>query len=956
MEKTPLSRVSLSRMSLRAKVTGISLAIISLALAFSATMSILQMRHEIAVEEGRSVNSVAMGVASAIELAMNVQDTHELSRLANSFLRIPDIEFIAAYRRGSTPLMAAYNDKAVWDAYQAGKLDPATCVTAEHSINKLADEDEFAGELGLEPSGSQAKKKTTNKTVGAVVVGLSTESTRQALWREAQMTIGLTLAAAGIGAFILFITLGRGLRRLQNLANASQAISDGDFSHSVNDPHRDEIGNLARSFDAMRLRLIQRDKKLRGLTVTLQDQVKQRTKDLETALLTAEEANRAKSMFLANMSHELRTPLNGVIGMVDLLLATTTSSQQRRYCDVAKVSAHSLLDLINDTLDFSKIEAGKLELDEVDFNLHETVEGATQMFGERAQKKGLELHCEINPQVPARVRGDPVRLRQVIVNLVSNAIKFTEQGEVAVTVNAMGRDGDDHTIKVEVRDSGVGIPKDRLHRLFKSFSQVDASTTRKFGGTGLGLAISQRIVEIMGGEIGVQSEEKQGSMFWFTAHLKEPSAPEAEKPQGTDLQGLRVLVVDDNTSNRWSLLAQLHSWSVRADGASNGPEAMEMLRAPSDGDPYRIVIAEMHMRSENAEQLVREIKSDPRIHETTVIGLSSMTDAMKPSEMQQIGLAQCLSKPVLPSNLYNAIAGLLARSAAREQIEMAAETGEWPLAGMNVLLAEDHEINRMVAEEILNRFGCRIAMAFNGKEAVEATAREEFDAILMDCQMPEMDGIEATRMIRKMEREAKTGRHVPIIALTANAIKGDRELCLAAGMDGYVTKPIEAEEVLMAIQAVLPKGNNGGGASTAKSAEGAATTAPAPVQASTQQPAAADLPPVDFQSLKRRCMGNKKLAAKALETFGATIEGYVQELSKCLQSGDAKTAGSTAHKIKGAAANVSADAVSRLAGELEALSKRDEISQSENALSQLQREVERARQFISTGIRELVES
>jgi CheY-like chemotaxis protein len=451
---------------------------------------------------------------------------------------------------------------------------------------------------------------------------------------------------------------------------------------------------------------------------------------------------------------------------------------------------------------------------------------------------------------------------------------------------------------------------------------------------------------MMGGEIGVNSVEKQGSTFWFTVRLQQCAAAPAVKSRAADLHGLRVLVVDDNASNRQSLLAQLLSWSVLADGALNTKEAVEMLRASVEGDPYRIVIVDMHMSGQSAERLVEEIKSDPRIHHVTVIGLSSLTDSIKPAEMQRIGLSQCLSKPVLPSNLYNAITGLLARNATREAPAVDLEISSTPLLGVKVLLAEDHEINRMVAEEILTRFGCKIVMAVNGREAVDAAMRDKFGAILMDCQMPEMDGLEATRMIRSLESQLQPPRHVPIIALTANAIKGDRELCLAAGMDGYVTKPIAAEEVLTAIQAVIPRNRL-----NAAAASGAQKP-----QKASEPGATSECQPVNFQALRRRCMGNKKLAAKALETFGATIESYVRDLSQSLQNGDAKAAGATAHKIKGAAGNVSAEEICRLAAELENLSRNDELSQSQAALSDLEREVARAREFIATRIKELIDA
>jgi signal transduction histidine kinase/DNA-binding response OmpR family regulator len=800
-----------SRMSLRAKVTGISLVIIGLTLALSATISILQMRYQIEAEQHRSADSVVLGIARASELSMTVGDTRELSRLLSSFLRDPELLFIAAYTSDSKPPIVAIRDLQAWQDYAAGKIDPERCIISQHHVDALEEKDDIPTDV--EPDAAETRRNSGKPAdVGRIVIGLSTVATRQAQTRESRLILFATLAAAAVGGTFLFFTLGSWLRRLQDLATASQSIARGDFSNSVSDRHDDEIGRLAHSFEGMRLALMGRDAKLRGFTETLQDQVKQRTRDLEHALLLAEEANRAKSMFLAHMSHELRTPLNGVIGMVDLLLATPTNPQQRRYCDLAKISARSLLDLINDVLDFSKIEAGKLELESADFDLHEAVEGVAQILNERARKKNLELLCRIDPEVPRFVTGDPVRFRQVLMNLISNAVKFTERGEVSVHVALLEQRGPKAMVKIEVRDTGLGIPKDRQDRLFKSFSQVDASTTRKFGGSGLGLAISQRITEIMGGQMGVESEEGKGSTFWFTSQLQTrvPDAAEA-KPQS----------------------------------------------APQTADEF-------------------------------------------PADSS-------------------------------------------PLEGMKVLLAEDHEINQMVAGEILTRAGCQVTIVANGQEALEAVQRGGLDLVLMDCQMPMMDGLEATRRIRKHESESNKGAHIPIIALTANAIKGDRELCLAAGMDGYVTKPIEAAEVISTIQSLAPAGRLQ-----------SSKTAPAQPQASGPQAPVDDTLAVDFNALRRRCLGNRKLAAKALETFAATIGAYVQDLTQNLQKGDAKSAASAAHKIKGAAGNVSAKQVLRIASELEDLSKKEALSQTERAIAELHVEIERVRQFVTTSLKELV--
>jgi two-component system sensor histidine kinase/response regulator len=949
------------KLSLRVKATGLSLVITTLSLLLVASTGIYQIRAQIKAEQARSADAVAMGMARAAELSLTVGDRQELARLAASFLRDDNILFVAAYGKGDAPLGLAVRDQNAWSAYRSGGANTTHCVVGVRNVVGSAPTDEFAGDVESDPSGISSKPApTAAKAVGRVVVGLSTAPTVLAEMRQIRLTIAATSFAALVGGLVLYFSLSAWLRRLQRLAAASVTMAEGDFDQSVTDLHDDEIGSLARSFEDMRLTLRERDRKLQKFTDTLQEQVKQRTADLETALAAAEEASRTKSLFLANMSHELRTPLNGVIGMVDLMLAAEPNAQQRRYCDVAKNSARSLLELINDILDFSKIEAGKLELDSTVFDLHELIESVATVFGERAEKKNLELVCGMAADIPAMVSGDPVRLRQVLTNLVSNALKFTERGEVVLKAAVQEQTPTHSMVRFSVKDSGIGIPPDRVARLFQSFSQIDASTTRKFGGTGLGLAISQRIAEMMGGQIGVESVEGRGSTFWFTARLETSQLDRpARREIKVDPRGLRVLAVDDNNTNREILRSQLESWSLRASCAGNARQAMQMMRdAARLGDAYRFAILDMHMPETGGAELARWIKADPALRDVILISLSSIGDHVTPQMMEQLGFARCLTKPAVPSFLYDSIVDCLAAETPRGRRDDWGIPQPAPAArldGALCLLAEDNEINQMVAAELLQQSGAVCEIAADGKQAMERALSKKFDFILMDCQMPEMDGFEATRQIRLAEKEAANGYRRVIIALTANAIKGDRELCLAAGMDGYVTKPIDPAELLRTIVDLVPALRIGGHPSLSAVPVEAKRTVEQPVSAGEPATAPPDGRPVpiDIISLEKRCMGNRKLAAKALTKFETIVDADLQMLQQGIRDGDAKSVAASAHKIKGAAGNISAEDVRRIASEQEALGKQDQLVTAQASLEQLQSEVERFRQYLASALADL---
>lgn len=747
--------------------------------------------------------------------------------------------------------------------------------------------------------------------------------------------IALMCTMLFVMSILLNILLSRMvLRPVYAIRDTMRSIQQGSLGEQVKLSTNDEIGEMASTFNSMSRDLKKKNNDLTFLNENLESIVKKRTQELQERTTTleqvnsrmnrlnlelheaknmAESASRSKSDFLANMSHEIRTPINAIMGMTHLCLQTEITTRQKDYLDKVYSASQSLLRIINDILDFSKIEAGKLEMEWVSFFLDDVFKNLSSIITLKAQEKGIEFLFSIKDNVPKSLVGDPVRLGQVFLNLAGNAVKFTEKGEVLLTTELISENHDETVLRFEVRDTGIGLTREQLEKLFDSFTQADTSTTRKYGGTGLGLVISKRLVEMMGGELTVKSEPGKGSTFSFIARFgRHYEEKEAHDLSSHELQGMRVLVVDDNNTSAEVLEETLKSFSFDVTVVNSGKAALQELKSSQENNPYKMVFMDWKMPEMDGIETSKHIKNeDELVNIPTVIMVTAHSKEDVMEKAKDVSLDGFLVKPVIQSQLFDTIVNVLGLEAAKKfqpSEVMNQEKRTQHLSGASILIVEDNEVNRQLAVELLESVGVNAAIAINGKEGIEAVLKNKYDLVLMDIQMPEMDGLEATKQIREMGM-----KELPIVAMTAHAMKGDAEKCLEAGMNSHVSKPIDPEHLFATLVKWVNKTSDEAQHNIIKS------------DTDKEYISFLDLEGIAVESGLKRIGGNPEAYRRVLLKFRENQSGVIDKIRAALENNNLSETKNIIHTLKGVSCNIGAETLCENCALLE-----DTIKQNEN--------------------------